>query len=264
MKTPAMSDFTTKRALIDKANTVTVIAAGIAAFLVVFSLISAKSFVSQIQYQNKVISAKKDTYKTLEANKQARDSIVKAYNSFSGTSTNIIGGSTTDEIQDNGGDNARLILDALPSKYDFPALTTSLEKLAAKQNVKIQKLSGVDDEVAQSSQQKSASPSAIPIPFNVTVAGDYTQLKIFVEQLEKSIRPIQLQKFSVAVSEGNLEMTIDAQTFYQPEKILEIRKAKMAPNGTIAKPQAASGASETTPAAGATATTPTTTTGAAQ
>jgi Tfp pilus assembly protein PilO len=262
MKTPAMSDFTTKRALIDKANTVTVIAAGAAAFLVVFSLISAKSFVSQIQYQNKVIGAKRETLKTLKGNLEARDTIVKAYNSFSGTSTNIIAGSTTDDLQDNGGDNARLILDALPSKYDFPALTTSLEKLAAKQNVKIQKLSGVDDEVAQAAQQKSANPSAIPIPFSITIAGDYTQLKVFVEQLEKSIRPVQVQKFSVAVSEGNLEMTIDAQTFYQPEKVLEIRKVKMSANGTIAKSPAATDAAA--PATGSTGATTSTAAGAAQ
>lgn len=229
MQTPNISGFTTKRALIDKANTVTVVAAGVAAFLVVFSLVSAKSFVSQIGYQNKVIGAKKDTKKVLDKNLEARDSIVKSYNAFVGTDQNIIGGNTATDQSDKDGDNAKIVLDALPSKYDFPALTSSLEKLATAQGLTIVKIDGVDDEVGQATKQQSSAPKEVPMLVKVSVKGSYTQLKSYIDQLERSIRPMQVQKYLVERNDDGITQTIDVQTFYQPEKVLELKKEVLKP-----------------------------------
>jgi Tfp pilus assembly protein PilO len=224
-----ITGFTTKRALIDKANTVTVIAAGGAAFLVVFSLVSAKTFVSQIGYQNKVIAEKKLTLEALDKNLEARDSIVKSYNAFTSSSQNLIGGSSTSSATDKDGDNAKIILDALPSKYDFPAVISSLEKIAIAQNLQIQKIEGLDDEAAQASQQKSPAPKPTPMIFKVEVKGSYVQLKSYLDQLDRSIRPVQVQKYVIEATDDGISETIDAQTFYQPEKVLELRKEVLKP-----------------------------------
>lgn len=213
----------TKRSLIDKANSTILIAAGIAAFLVIFSLVSAKGLVGKINYQNEVISKKKAAKEQLVQNIKARDSLVKSYTAFSNTSRNIIDGNTVGSA-DRDGENGKLILDALPSKYDFPALTSSLEKLAQQQGLVDPGISGNDDEVAQSLQAASANPQAIPMPFEMSVNGSALQIQNFVTSFERSIRPIQIQTFAVNASDKGLSGTISAQTFYQPEKILEVKK----------------------------------------
>lgn len=219
----------TKRALIDKANTTILIAAAVAAFLVVFSLVSAKALVGQIGYQTKVISEKKKTKEQLEKNLEARDSLVKSYQAFTRASRNVIDGSTVG-TGDRDGENGKIILDALPSKYDFPALTSSLEKLAQQQNLQTSSFSGTDDEIAQQPQQAgSANPQSVPMPFQMTAGGSYLQIQSFVTSFERSIRPIQIQTLGLAASDGGLSVTISAQTFYQPEKLLELKKEPLKP-----------------------------------
>jgi hypothetical protein len=213
----------TKRALIDKANTTTVAAAAIAAFLVVFCLVSGRALLSQAMYQNRVISAKKDTLKQLNKNLEARDDLVKSYEAFVGTSQNVIGGNPSGS-GDRDGDNAKIVLDALPSKYDFPALASSLEKLAGTQGLQLDTIVGTDDEVAQAGNETNATPVPVPMDFEVTVKGAYQQVQGLTETFEKSIRPIQVQKIVMNSTEGNVSATITAQTFYQPEKKLELRK----------------------------------------
>jgi Tfp pilus assembly protein PilO len=216
---------TSKRELINKANTTTLIAAGIAAFLVVFSLVSSKSLLSQAGYQNRVISEKKKTLKQLNSNIKARDTLVDSYEAFENTSSNIIEGNSNG-TGDRDGDNAKIVLDALPSKYDFPALTASLEKLATGQGLAIESFTGSDDEVAQSTQQSSASPTPVDMAFEMKVTGGYPQLQSFISVLEHSIRPIQIQKLSVLSTDKGISEEITGKTFYQPEKVLEL-KAKV-------------------------------------
>ncbi len=221
MKIPNTAGMT-KRALIDKANTTTVIAAAVAAFLVVFSLVSSHALLSKAMYQNRVISTKKNTLEQLNKNLAARDDLVKSYEAFVSTSQNIIGGNPAGS-GDRDGDNAKIILDALPSKYDFPALASSLEKLATTQGLQIESIVGTDDEVAQAEQQ-SAAPTPIAMDFQLSVRGAYQQIQGLSEVFEKSIRPIQVQKMTVNSNDGTVTATITAQTFYQPEKKLELRK----------------------------------------
>jgi Tfp pilus assembly protein PilO len=222
MKAPKSAGVVTKRSLIDKANTTTLVAAGCAAFLVVFSLVSAKALISQLAYQNRVIGAKKDTLKRIDENLKARDSLVQAYRSFTSDGTNIIGGNTSGS-SDRDGNNADIILDALPSKYDFPALTASLEKLALGNSLKLSSITGTDDEVNQASQQNSATPKPLPVAFQVKVDGGYGQVQGLIDTFEKSIRPIQVQTFTIQSSDKGLTSEIGAATFYQPEKKLELR-----------------------------------------
>lgn len=212
----------TKRALISKASSTMVLATGVAAFVVVFSAIASKTLIGQAAYQNRVISAKKQALATLESDLKARDSLVNSYKSFVDTPQNVIGGSP-EGTGDKDGDNAKIVLDALPSKYDFPALATSIEKLVTMQGLAIQSIAGTDDELTQAANQSSTSPQPIAMPFQVQVVGSYDSIKSFVNALERSIRPFQVLKVEVSGNEGSMTATIDAQTFYQPEKSLNIR-----------------------------------------
>jgi len=211
----------TKRSLISKANSTMVIATTVAAFVVVFTLIAGKSLLSQSAYQGRVIDAKKTALKTLKSDLAARDKLQESYNDFVAQNPNIIGG-TPDGTGTQDGDNASIILDALPSRYDFPALTTSLEKLITSQNLKIISISGTDDEVAQGANATSPNPLPVAIPFQVEVNGSYQSVQNLVDVFLRSIRPFQIQTMELTGEPSAMQMRIQAQTYYQPEKNLNI------------------------------------------
>lgn len=210
-----------KRALIDKANTAVVVVVSVAAFLAVFSLVATKTLISQAAYQNRVISGKRGAVNQLKADLSAIQRLNKSYNAFNSTTQNAIGGNPAGAGQQDG-TNSKIVLDALPSTYDFPALTTSLESLLSTQNVKINTISGTDDEVAQSSNQSSSSPSPIAIPFQLSVTSNYDSIKNVVSTFERSIRPIQLTTLDLSGDQKNLNLAVNAETYYQPAKALTI------------------------------------------
>lgn len=218
---PKTASFT-KRSLITKANSTMVIVTGIAAFVVVFSAVASKTLISQASYQNRVIDVKKTALSTLEGDLAARDSLVASYRSFIGTPQNVLGGNP-EGTGDQDGDNAKIVLDSLPSKYDFPALATSLEKLINSQGLIILGISGTDEEITQSVNQSESEPQPIPMPFQLQVGGSYESIKSLVDIFGRSIRPFQIQKVEISGDEGSMTAIIDAQTFYQPEKNLTIK-----------------------------------------
>lgn len=213
----------TKRSLINKANSTMVIATTVAAFIVVFAIVAGKSLAGQMVYQNKIISAKKDAIKQLREDLEARDSLAEAYGTFVAEDPNVLAGDPKGK-GDKDGDNAKLVLDALPSKYDFPALTTSLEKIITGHNLSILGINGTDQEADQEANQTSPDPEPIPMPFQIQVSGSYGSIQNLIDVFLNSIRPFQIINLELAGDESSMTATIDAQTFYQPEKSLEIKK----------------------------------------
>lgn len=212
----------TKHTLIDKTNTRMVATVSVAAFVTVFCLVATKTFISQAAYQNRVISAKRTAVHQLESNIDSVEKLRSSYKAFVSTSTNALGGSPSG-ISDRDGDNAKIVLDALPSSYDFPALATSLDKLIVSQNVQINSISGTDDELAQASNLSSSNPQPVPIPFQLSVTSDYDGAKKVINAFERSIRPIQIKTIDVSGNSKDLTLSIEAQTYYQPAKSMNIQ-----------------------------------------
>jgi len=213
----------TKRTLISKANSSMVVATSIAAFVLVFGLVGGKALLSQMGYQNKVIDAKKEALAQIEEDQEAVDSLKNSYNDFVSQDPNVLGGNPKGSGPQDG-DNAKLILDALPSRYDFPALTTSLEALITSQNLKILGISGTDEEATQGGLQTSGAPAATVMPFQLQVSGSYQSVQGLVDLMLRSIRPFQIQSIEISGSESSMIADITAQTFYQPEKKLSIEE----------------------------------------
>lgn len=215
-------NLSSKRVQIDKANVNIVIAVSVAAFVLVFSLIASKSLLAQRSYQAKVIAKKEVANKQLLDNLKAADSLVSSYKQFVSTPNNVIGGNPVGQ-GDRDGDNAKIVLDALPSKYDFPALATSLEKILTDQNYKITGITGTDDELNQSALKQSSTPVTVEIPFSVAVSGNYASMQNLLQVFERSIRPFKIQTLSFSGKDQELNATVTALTYYQPEKTLNIR-----------------------------------------
>lgn len=222
----ARSTAFTKRTMITEANKKVLIMTSVAAFLVVFCLVASKTLISQIAYQNKVISQEKQAKSQLDTDLSARTSLSNAYQAFTNTPQNVLGGNPSGAGSQDGS-NTKIALDALPSTYDFPALATTLEALIKSQNLEINTISGTDEELQQVNNQSSATPKAVAMPFSFTVNGSYQSIQNLISIMEASIRPMQIQTMNLTGGESNMTATISAQTYFQPEKTFGVTQQEV-------------------------------------
>lgn len=211
----------TKRIQINKANTTMVIVVAVSAFVVTFSAVACRALLVRRAFQARVISKKETAVKQLKDNLAAADQLKLSYKAFVETPDNVIGGNPKG-TGDRDGDNAKIVLDALPSKYDFPALATSMEKILKTSNYKIESISGTDDEIAQSSAESNDS-KPIEMPFEISASSDYSGIQNLLDLFGRSIRPINVQTLELSGTNADLTATITAITYYQPEKTLNFK-----------------------------------------
>lgn len=226
--------------MIDKANNLMFAAVATSAMVVVFSLLSAKALLSQSSFQHKVLKAKNSAVNQLKSNLSAANTLKNQFDVFEKGNPNIIGGQGGVNTTANGpsdGDNARIVLDALPSQYDFPALTSSLEKIVNNDHVSVQGIGGTDNSGPTSggstatsttpTSTSTASPSsqtssAQSIPFTITAQTSYANSKTLILDFERSIRPIDITNLVLQGSSSNTTVNIQANTYYQPGVSLQI------------------------------------------
>lgn len=215
---------TTKRLAISKANAQIVGAIAVASFITVFCLVAAKAVFSQNQYQARVTDAKEKAHSQLQKNIKAFDNLTSAYKGFDSAAVNVIGG-TRAGGGDNDGPNSKIIVDALPNNYDFPALTSSLEKILSDNSLKGSSISGTDDEVNQQNNTFSANPTPVEMPFTLSINNaSYDAVKNLINKLQQSIRPIQIDTINMSGGTSSMTVSITAHTYYQPGKSLTIMK----------------------------------------
>jgi hypothetical protein len=209
----------------DRANAKAVIIVGIAAFVSVFCLMASHAVFSQNSYQRRLTVAEEATLSQLKTDSDNFKKLKAQYDVFVKKSTNIIGGSSSVQVQNpvSGGDESRdgnnkdIVLDALPSKYDFPAVATSMEKILTAQNLTIAGLSGTDEQLSQQSVGCSANPQPVAMPFSFQITGaKYDQVQTLIKTLQSSIRPIQIDTLELTGSAQSMQLTVNAHTYFQP------------------------------------------------
>jgi len=218
------SEISTKRVAISKANAQMVAIVALASFISVFCLVASRAVFSQIRYQARVTTAKEKAHEQLEKNIETFSSLQTAYNLFNKAPTNVIGGNLNG-AGDNDGSNSKIILDALPSTYDFPALTSSLEKILADNNLKVTSITGTDDQVNQQGNAASPTPQPVSMSFAFTVENaNYTSIRQLITRLQQSIRPIVIDSADFSGGQDNMTATVNGHTYYQPAKSVSITK----------------------------------------
>lgn len=212
--------------LINKDSTKMLIAVSLAVFVVIFCLFAARSLFSQSVYQNKIISEKKAALKVVETNKDAVKNLEASYVSFATEPVNVIGGNPTG-TGPRDGDNAKLVLDSLPDQLDYPALSSSIEKILLDGGYTIQSIGGSDSVTSivglatdTANSGGPTVPQEIPYPFKVSTS---PQLALsLIQTLEASIRPFVITNLKIDSGSNNLELTIDMKSFYQAGTTLQV------------------------------------------
>lgn len=204
-----------KHQLVDKANTYLVVASAMATVIVVFSIFASVELFHKISYQNKVIGYRQDGLKVLKENQNNVEKLKAQYIAFDDVPEPII------PSEDK---NSKIILDALPSKYDFPAFITSITQLVKQSGLTIESIDGEDSEL--DAKASELQPKPVEIPFKIEAKGDYVGVQKLVDYLQRSIRPFKVTEFNIQSQESNdatsLTVSITGVSYYQPSKEIGI------------------------------------------
>lgn len=218
------TQISTKRLAISRANAQMVAIVGVAAFVTVFCLVASKAIFSQNRYQAHVISAKEKAHHQLQDNLETYNKLATAYKAFDSAPSNVIGG-TKDGTGPNDGSNSKIILDSLPSTYDFPALTSSVEKILADNGLKVTEITGTDDQLNQQKNTSSPTPKPVSMPFSFTITNaSYGSVSQLITKLQQSTRPIQIDSLELSGGVNDMTVTVNAHTYFQPAKNVTISK----------------------------------------
>ena len=193
---------------LDKSKTNSVTLLGIAVFVLVFGLFTIKTLFGFYAYQNIVISAQKASLSNIDQDQQVANNVETSYKAFVNQPNNIIGGSSTG-TSSTSGNNAKIILDALPETYDFPALMSSMQALLTTPGITVQSLTGSDTSLTQ-----IVSPQPVPIPISFSVQGSYANIQNLFSILNRSVSPIDILSVELSGTDTDLTASITAQTYY--------------------------------------------------
>lgn len=224
-----------KHIQVDKANSAMVLSVAVASFIVVFAGFAAHSLLGQRSYQTELIRQKEATLEQITENLDNARNLEASYSSFVSGNQNVIGGNADPDLEDIGerdGDNARIVLDALPSTYDFPALVTSIEAILVAQNVNIDGISGTDDELnyaAVDNEPRTSEATPVEMPFAIEFNGGYDDVQRLIDALERSIRPLHVNLIEIQGDEDQLRVDVRAQTYFQPERIFNVEEEVLRP-----------------------------------
>lgn len=215
-----------KHAIIERNNSFIVGMVAAAVFVVIFCGFALNALVSQSIYQQRVISQKQDALDVLIDNKEQATKLDESYKAFASLQVNILSGSSTGGGPLDG-DNPKIVLDALPSEYDYPGLSSSIEKILVDGGYSIESIGGREDSSFDIANQDDATlskaeanPVAIPYPISVTASIESAEA--LLKTLENSIRPFKIQTLSLSSEGDTLSLNIGMTTYFQPETGLQV------------------------------------------
>ncbi len=209
-----------KRRQITMAGKMMFIWVAIAAVITSFAIVGVQFLFQQWSFNNKVISAKYLASSTLDKNLKNVSLLKQNINELVG-STDLATSRNADSEN-----NLQVILDALPTQSDVTGLATSLQKVIAPQSgVSLESVSVPSDASAIDLATTSTLVGGpIEQPYTVVVSGSYQSIQIFLQNLEKTIRPMNVTGLNVSGSDTSLRATIDFTAYYQPNKVVTITK----------------------------------------
>lgn len=210
MKTPAI--ISTKRLQIEKSKRTIFLSIIIASIVASLSIVTTKFLWDLGRHYTHVIDEKEQARDTLKSNLANAQELKSKFEQFDNASDQI---------------TSQTVLDALPSKYDYPAMVTSIDALAKRSGVSVEALSGED--LGDSALTTQTDPQAVAMPVTVTAVGTYADLETFITNLHRSIRPFTVKTIEIRGTDQVTKADILIETYYQPAVNLEVIKEPLEP-----------------------------------
>ena len=210
-----------KRSQIAKANRTMFIWVAAASALVGFALVASIFLTQKLLFNEKVLIEKNKTVATLSANNAVVSELESQVRALDANADLA-------KVRANEGDQAiQVILDALPSGANSPALGASLQNklLAGIDGLTLESLQ-LDPVVGIESLNDSGIESGAlvsgsgdnEITFRFSVSGSQEALQKALTNLERSIRTIDVTNLKIENKGSAQIMTVQGRAFYEPTK----------------------------------------------
>lgn len=223
-----------KRTQINKANR-TMFLWIAAASAIVGAVVVVSIFLAQkLFYNEKVLATKQDTVNTLAHDNSVVSSLqdqIRVLDTNSALAS-VKANDTDQTIQ--------VILDALPSDANSLALGASLQNklLAGIQGltlesiqvdpvVGVETLTGGDASAPATTDDTTSTDNSITFQF--VVSGNDAALKQVLQNLERSIRTIQVTSLKIEIQAHGPTMTVQGKAFYEPAKTIQLQDKVVKP-----------------------------------
>ncbi|MDO4271578.1 MAG: hypothetical protein Q4C83_01170 [Candidatus Saccharibacteria bacterium] len=193
----------------------------LASAAVVVCIMVGMNVFGRIMYQNKVNAELSNTLKTMDKNVENIDKVIDNVDALR-TNTDL----NLPNLKADDSTVFQVIIDALPTENDNVALSSSLQnKILATSGIFIEQLT-VDNVTSAtsssaSSEEEDAATSSTPempvaqaITFRVSFTGSIDAVNQTLQDIEKTIRPITINKITIDGSDEKLTVVVDATTYY--------------------------------------------------
>jgi len=209
-----------KRSQISKANRTMFLWIAGASALVGFAVVASVFLGQKLLFNEKVLLAKNTTVSTLTANNAAVEELQTQVRVLD-TNESLMKARAKDTDQ-----AVQVILDALPGDANSLALGASLQnKLLAGipgltiESLQVEPVSGVETLLDTSVESGAATEESVnQITFSFAVSGSQDALRQALQNLERSIRTIDIVNLQIE-NQGTVQLlTVQARAFYEPTK----------------------------------------------
>ncbi|MES2631114.1 MAG: hypothetical protein V4611_04090 [Patescibacteria group bacterium] len=219
-----------KRTQIVKANRTMFIWIALASALVGSAVVVSIFLTQKMIYNEKVLAEKQNTVSTLDKNNKVVPELEDQIRILD-TNQALISSKANESDQ-----AIQVILDALPSEGNSLALGASLQnKLLAGipgltiESLRVDSIVGIESLTGGSSSSSDTEETETNnvITFSFTVKGSQESIKTVLQNLERSIRLIDITTLSIETQQNAQSMTVQAKAYYEPAKSIELQKKEV-------------------------------------
>ncbi len=219
-----------KRQLVERAEKNVFLWVAGASVIVVICAIAAIFLGRQLLFNQKIISHRNETAKTLKNNVTNMKQLSSELQKLLANSDLLSAKSRPDET------SLEVVFDALPTTGDSATLSNSLlTHIVTPASINIDALTaGTSGEVAAADPTAMAgtpasgtgsTPAPQALPFTVSATGGIPNTKQLLLNLERSIRPMKITQLRIqAAQDGQLSTRINGETYYLSRDLIELYK----------------------------------------
>jgi len=223
-----------KRQQISNANRTMFMWVAAVSAVVGIAIVGSVLLYQKAAFNERVLGVKDKTVSTLRNNNKV---VPELENKIREMNTNK---ALSEAMAPNQTQPIRVVLDALPSEANSPALGSSLQsKFLNDPALKIESLTvdpviGVESQTANNVEDASstAPAAANEITFRFSVSADINNanaLKDLLQRLERSIRAIDITSLQIEAQSNRLVLSVEGRAFYEPAKTVQLKEETLKP-----------------------------------